>query len=179
MEARCQEEYGYITTHLTISTDMASYSPSGSVRLTGSVTDYNGNGLPEMKVTMSSDFGYSSTLNTDDLGRFGAILSAPSEEGQYHIVVWFAGVEPSGKAGYASAGGFVSFRVGNKGISVPMETTTMILGVAVIILGMTTLWLLSVRARASRNRKFCVDCGTANPPTTNFCGMCGRRLKEK
>jgi hypothetical protein len=102
------QSQGVITAYVTLKTDRTSYSPFDTVTVSGTVTDYNMNGLPSVQVSLTSDFNFSRQLTTDGSGAFSTTVYAPGNVGVYHVTATFAG-----NAKYGNAAASTGFQVIN------------------------------------------------------------------
>jgi len=85
------ETEGKITAYVHVSVDQNAYQPSARIKVTGSVSDYNGNGLPNVPVSLTSTFNFTQGVTTDSHGAFQASTDAPTTEGRYSVTASFAG----------------------------------------------------------------------------------------
>jgi hypothetical protein len=106
------QSQGAITAYVTIKTDKTLYSPMDTITISGTVTDYNENGLPNVQVSLSSDFNFTKQLTTDSTGAYSTTIYAPSNPGVYHVTGAFAG-----NSRYGNASASTGFQVNSPALS--------------------------------------------------------------
>ncbi|MGB9022404.1 MAG: hypothetical protein WCC94_03100 [Candidatus Bathyarchaeia archaeon] len=114
------ETEGKITAYVHVSVDQSAYQPGARIKVTGSVSDYNGNGLPNVPVSLTSTFNFTQAVTTDSHGTFQASTDAPTTEGRYSVTASFAG-DTSKYAGAEDTATFqVSAEAGSSLCSIPL-----------------------------------------------------------
>jgi hypothetical protein len=104
------QSQGLITSYVTIRVDKETYSLGEAIAISGSVTDYNGNGIPSASVSLTSNFNFTKSVTTDSGGKFAASTTAPANPGAYSIMAKYSG---TGK--YGSSEATARFNVGSGG----------------------------------------------------------------
>lgn len=150
------------------------------MKVSGAITDFNRNGLPDMTVLLTSDFDFKKEVGTDSGGHFEVSFYAPDREGVYRLTARFV---DSDLFGYTADDETITFSVQRRGKSDDLilgvvglvAIAALAIAIAALVLRTRAKQLTQVEETRAATPAAGIKCGQQIAKAMKFCPQCGAK----